>query len=75
MNFKRGDVVHYIGCTQEQINWGSNDDPRKVLLENNPYYVERVEIHSQHTKILLRGIKGKFNSVCFEVKNDTRRNA
>ena len=31
------------------------------------YYVEKVDIHSQHTKIELRGVVGRFNSVCFEI--------
>lgn len=65
-NFKSGDKAIYIGCTQEQVNWGSNDDPRKLLFENFEYYVEKVDIHSQHTKLTLRGIYGKFNSVCFK---------
>jgi hypothetical protein len=26
-----------------------------------------VYIHSNHTKVELRGVAGKFNSVCFEV--------
>ena len=65
-NFKSGDKAIYIGCTQEQVDWGSNDDPRKLLFENFEYYVEKVDIHSQHTKLTLRGIYGKFNSVCFK---------
>jgi hypothetical protein len=65
-NFKVGDTVKYIGCNQDQINWGSNDDPRGVLIEGNKYYVERVEVRSQHTKLQLRGVYGRFNSVCFE---------
>ena len=31
------------------------------------YTVTGVEVHSQHTKIELKGMVGKFNSVCFEV--------
>lgn len=65
-NFKKGDYVKYIGCTQEQINWGNNDDPRRILFEGDTYYVESVEVHSQHTKLTLRGVFGKFNAVCFE---------
>jgi len=65
---KRGDYVKFLGCTQEQINWGGNDDPNSLLFVGDIYYVERVEVHSQHTKIELRGLFGKkFNSVCFEV--------
>jgi len=66
-NFKAGDEVRYLGSTGEQVRWGSNDNPKGVLFEGNVYYVERVEIHSWHTKLYLRGIRGgKFNSVCFE---------
>lgn len=64
---RSGNHVKYIGCTLEQIRWGNNDDPRGILIEGDVYYIEHVEVHSQHTKIELRGVKGKFNSVCFEV--------
>ncbi len=64
--FRAGNLVKYIGCTQDQINWGNNDDPRGILIEGYKYYVEKVEVHSQHTKLHLRGIRAKFNSVCFE---------
>lgn len=75
MELRKGTIVKYIGCSQEQVNWGNNTDPNGILMPNSQYYVERVEVHSQHTKLELRGVKGKFNSVCFEVVNDTRRNA
>lgn len=65
-NFRAGNYVKYIGCSKEQIAWGNNDDPNSVLFLNDIYYVEKVEVHSQHTKLTLRGIYGKFNSVCFE---------
>jgi hypothetical protein len=63
---KENDIVVYIGCSQEQINWGSNDDPRLILVEGNKYEIETISIHSQHTKLTLKGISGKFNSVCFD---------
>lgn len=69
MNIKVGDYVKFLGCSREQIQWGSNDDPNPILFLGDKYYVEHVYVHSQHTKIELRGIKGKFNSVCFEVVN------
>lgn len=65
-NFKIGDYVVYTGTTDSQVNWGANTDPRGILMENQKYYVEKVEIHSQHTKLTLRGISGRFNSVCFD---------
>jgi hypothetical protein len=64
--FKVGDLVSYLGCSADQIAWGSNDNPNGVLIQGDVYYVEHVNVHSQHTKIELRGVKGKFNSVCFE---------
>jgi hypothetical protein len=65
-NFKKGNTVKYIGCIDEQVRWGNNDDPRGILIEGNKYYVEKVEVHSQHTKLQLRGVRGRFNSVSFE---------
>ncbi len=64
---RAGDTVKFLGCSKEQIQWGNNDDPNPHLFVGDKYYVEHVHIHSQHTKIELRGVRGKFNSVCFEV--------
>jgi hypothetical protein len=64
--FKENDHVVYVGCSQEQINWGSNDDPRKILIQGDVYIIERIEVKSQHTKLTLKEISGRFNSVCFE---------
>jgi hypothetical protein len=64
-NFKKGDRVIYVGSSEEQVIFGTNDDPRKVLIEGDIYQVEKVEVHSYHTKISLRGVQGKFNSVSF----------
>jgi len=64
---KYGDIVRFLGCSSEQIRWGSNDDPTGILIVGDKYFVEKVNVHSQHTKVELRGVKGKFNSVCFEV--------
>jgi hypothetical protein len=66
MTFKKGDKVVYTGSDDYQVRWGSNDDPRKVLFEGDIYQIEKVEVHSQHTKLHLLGIKGRFNSVSFE---------
>lgn len=62
--FKPGDNVKFIGCSSEQISWGNNDTT-DMLHVDEVYIVELVEVHSQHTKISLKGIIGKFNSVCF----------
>jgi hypothetical protein len=65
-NFRIGDKVIYTGSSDDQVRWGSNDDPTKVLITGDTYQIEKVEVHSWHTKLHLRGIKGKFNSVSFE---------
>lgn len=66
-DFKAGDRAIYLGCIDEQVSWGaSNDDPRKVMIEGNIYTIEKVEVHSYHTKLYFREVKGKFNSVAFK---------
>ena len=66
---KKNDVVEYLGCSQEQINWGNNDDPRSFLIVGKEYIIEKVDVRSQHTKVKLYNKMGWFNSVCFQVKN------
>jgi len=68
-NFRVGTYVKFIGCDKERIAWGNNSDPTGILIVGDKYYVEKVEMHSQHTKIFLRGVSGSFNSVCFEKVN------
>ena len=58
--------VKYIGASDAQVQWGGCDDPRDVLVEGELYEVDEEEVHTQHTKLSLVGIKGRFNSVCFE---------
>jgi hypothetical protein len=65
-----GDKVKFIGAIKAQIQWGDNDDPNLVCNTEDIYEVEYVEVHSWHTKIYLVGIKGKFNSVSFEIIED-----
>ena len=63
--FVIGENVKFIGCSKEQIRWGNNDDPNGVLMVEKIYKVVEVDIHSQHTKISVQGVLGRFNSVCF----------
>ena len=49
--------------SEEQMNWGSNDDTRTHLTVGNIYEAE-VELHNWHTKLIIYG--KKFNAVCFE---------
>jgi hypothetical protein len=69
---RSGDTVKFLGCSKEQIQWGGCDDPNPHLFVGDKYYVEHVEVYSQYTKIQLRGVKGKFNSVCFECITKTK---
>jgi hypothetical protein len=62
---KTSRVVKYIGVTDEQVNWGGNDDPRDVLVEGSLYNITEVEVHNWHAKVRLEGIEGWFNSVSF----------
>ena len=63
---KEGETVRYIGCSEHQIRWGNCKDPRHRLIEKGLYMVERLEVHTQHTKVWLEHFDGPFNSVCFE---------
>jgi hypothetical protein len=63
---KEGDYVKFIGCTRDQVNWGNNTDPEGLLIHGGVYFVESMIVKSSHTKLILRGVSGKFNSVCFE---------
>lgn len=63
------EAVRYLGDpSAEQVRWGGNEDPIGVLTPGEIYPLERVVIHSWHTKIFLEGIdSGRgFNSVSFE---------
>ena len=72
---EKNDTVQYIGCSDEQVRWGNNDDPRSYLIVGKEYIVEEVDVHSQHTKIKLYNKVGWFNSVCFkEVNNSSPSN-
>jgi hypothetical protein len=66
IDLKSGDSVKFLGCSKAQIQWGYNDDPNGILVVGDEYIVEKVEVHTWHTKLYLKGIKGKFNSSCFE---------
>lgn len=66
---EKNNIVEYIGCSQEQIRWGNNDDPTSYLIIGREYIVEKVDVRSQHTKIKLYNTMGWFNSVCFELKD------
>jgi hypothetical protein len=72
---KKNDVVEYIGCSIEQIKWGNNEDPRSFLIVGKEYIIEKVFVHSQHTKIKLYNKMGLFNSLCFKLKTSQLNNS
>ena len=60
--------VVFIGSTEGQVRWGSNDDPSDLLTIGKIYEVQKVEPHSWHTKYYLKEFPNKkFNSVSFEI--------
>lgn len=63
---KIGDHVIFIGVTDVQVKWGSNNDPREIMKEGDVLEIENIEVHSWHTKLYFVGIKGEFNSVSFK---------
>lgn len=69
---KRGDKVRYEGCSEEQQKWGNYDDHSKLVI-GEVYTVSKVEEHSWHTKVHLKGIDGRFNSVCFTEMHETEK--
>ena len=72
---KVGDKVIYIGTTNEQVHWGACKDPRGLLQEGETYTLERVDVHTWHTKLfLVEEDSGRgFNSASFKkVKSETK---
>ncbi len=68
INLQGGEKVRFEESTPEQVKWGSNDDPKKFLKRGEVYTIEKLEVHSQHTKVILQECLGKkFNSVSFSL--------
>lgn len=63
---QQGETVVYVGASDAQVNWGGCDDPRPLLTKGKEYVVDRTEVHSWHTKVVLQGINGRFPSAAFE---------
>ena len=68
--YKQGDTVVYEGATDEQVRWGSNTDPRGILVQGESYVIRDVDVRSWHTKLTLYGINGRFNSVHFKTNGN-----
>jgi uncharacterized protein affecting Mg2+/Co2+ transport len=63
---KVGDNVRFLGWTKEQVAWGNNDTPYMLILDR-VYTITDVDVHHQHTKVQIKGVVGRFNSVHFQV--------
>jgi hypothetical protein len=64
---EQSEKVIYKGCVDEQVQFGNNDDPRDLLEIGKIYELKKKEIHSWHTKYILKDFPDKkFNSVCFQ---------
>ncbi len=63
---KEGTKVKFTGASEAQRNWGSYTGNYDELVVGKKYIIDHTEVHSYHTKVYLKGIKGCFNSVCFK---------
>lgn len=63
---KKGTIVTFTGCSEEQHRFGSHTGDFKQLEIGKKYVIEKTEVHTMHTKVYLQNIEGCFNSVCFE---------
>jgi hypothetical protein len=69
---KRGDLIVFTGCSEEQRRFSESDDPVGVLDVGRTYEVDKVNVSSWYTNIMLTGIVGWFNSVCFRYADDDK---
>jgi hypothetical protein len=61
------EFVVYVGSSDEQVQWGSNDDPNGILVKGKKYELLREEVHTWHTKYILKDFPDKkFNSSSFK---------
>ena len=58
--------VIYTGSSENQRSWGASSGNWDELVIGKEYIVADKEEHDWHTLYTLEGIKGQFNSVCFE---------
>lgn len=62
--------MRFVECSSDQVQWGSNADPRVVLRLDALYIVADIEVHRSHTKVWVevgegRCVCGPYNSVHF----------
>ena len=66
--YQAGDYVTYKGLSKEQIRYGGSDPDG--LTEGTTYQIEKVAEWNWLTLFELKGVKGRFNSVGFELEDD-----
>ena len=59
------DRVIYTGSSSEQRTFGRYTGDWNLLQVGKEYTVVDKKVHDWHTEIMLRGVRGSFNSVCF----------
>ena len=64
---QKGSKVKYTGCTDLQVSYAGNSDPRNHLIEGEVYEIDHTDVSSWSTEVYLIGYENMcFNSVCFE---------
>lgn len=64
--FNFGDEMVFNGASDEQVGFGSNDDPRHWLKVGEIYRIRSFIVGSWHTKLEFEGFRGRFfNSASF----------
>jgi hypothetical protein len=64
---KPGQKIKFVGVgCKEQINWGGNINPDRILVIGKEYTVKKEEIRSWHTKLFIEEVEGQFNPLWFE---------
>jgi len=59
--------VKFIGCSQDQVNYGSHDDPNGILEIGKVYSLLKVKKFALHVRYILEEFPDLgFNSACFE---------
>ena len=63
-------MARFIKASESQTKWGGNKCPyASGMVEGGWYELESIEVHSSRTALYIKGFKGHFNSVCFELND------
>lgn len=64
-----GDLIKYLGCSDNQVLDGFTNDPRGFLKIGDVYEVDIAEQHGNRERIWLTGLEGAFDSTCFALQS------